>query len=535
MSDNHETPKVTKSPKIRKCKVISILKNIFHSIQTKPKSMVFISDTVLTIVLAMVFMVSGILLFEFNLFTTLMRMRMLMTPGLPPYDLWKQVSPKIYCKVYLFNVTNHVSFLNGTDKKMQVEEIGPIIYREHLEHNDVVFHENNSTLSYTAKRYLEFIPELNEPGILNRTVIVPNIVLLGMATRVAHAFTFKIPFNLLSTKDKVFRTMTIQDYFWNFTTPALDTVKSYASFLLPLDNGGALHTIYMSNNDRYNVNIGPKTSFEQFFRINRMNGRTTVPGYKPEKGDCNATLVNSTEGAIYSNMMDHNSVVVYWRKAVCRPIPLHFHNEVEIDSMNAFKFQTSDDWYDRLEDPEEDCYKGKDSDLPNGLSDASKCYGDLPVAMSSPHFFGRNGRWDEQFIGFKPNETRHRSYAIIDPISGISLDQRARSQSNMVMPTLVGFREEINRFSKFVVPLVWIEYHMPKLTPEILSLMYFGANVLPVLAYVLPVLFVFLGILCSYFAIIRLSPNLLKNYSKYWTKEKSYYMGKAKPQNRGKL
>lgn len=83
---------------------------------------------------------------------------------------------------------------------------------------------------------------------------------------------------------------------------------------------------------------------------------------------------------------------------------------------------------------------------------------DLPVAMSSPHFYGRQGIWNNQFEGFTPNEEDHRSYAIIEPISGISLDQRARSQSNMVLPKLLGFRQEINRFSEFVIPLVWIEY-----------------------------------------------------------------------------
>lgn len=78
--------------------------------------------------------------------------------------------------------------------------------------------------------------------------------------------------------------------------------------------------------------------------------------------------------------------------------------------------------------------------------------------MSSPHFLGRHGRWDDQLEGFSPNEEAHKSYAIIDPVSGISLDQRARSQSNMVLPRLMGFREEINRFSQFIVPLVWMEY-----------------------------------------------------------------------------
>ena len=50
------------------------------------------------------------------------------------------------------------------------------IFREKLKHYNIKFHEN-STMSYTAKRYLIFLPEENTIDF-NATVITPNVALL---------------------------------------------------------------------------------------------------------------------------------------------------------------------------------------------------------------------------------------------------------------------------------------------------------------------------------------------------------------------
>lgn len=100
-----------------------------------------------------------------------------MRPGFPPFDLWVVPSPEVRLSVYIFSVENPDAFLNGTDDKLRLIEIGPIVYREHLHHKNVVFHDN-STLSYTAARRVEFLEDQNEPGILDRRIYVPNFVLL---------------------------------------------------------------------------------------------------------------------------------------------------------------------------------------------------------------------------------------------------------------------------------------------------------------------------------------------------------------------
>lgn len=121
--------------------------------------------------------ICGILLLKYSLYDLLMQDRLLMRPGLPAYEFWKNPEPEVIVRLYVFNITNADEFLSGIDSKIKLAEVGPIVYREILRHTDVVFNEN-STLSYTATKTLVYKEESNKPGILNETVIVPNMAAL---------------------------------------------------------------------------------------------------------------------------------------------------------------------------------------------------------------------------------------------------------------------------------------------------------------------------------------------------------------------
>lgn len=120
---------------------------------------------------------AGIITITFPIYDLVLEERLKMQPGLPSYEQWVIPQPEVQLRVFIFEAENPNEFLNGTHEKLRLTEIGPIVYREHLHHKDVVFHEN-STLSYTAARRIEFLEDQNEPGILNRTILVPNFVVL---------------------------------------------------------------------------------------------------------------------------------------------------------------------------------------------------------------------------------------------------------------------------------------------------------------------------------------------------------------------
>lgn len=136
-----------------------------------------LQGTITTILIGLLLFAWGLVTIVLPIYEFVLVERLRMQPGLPPFEEWVKPSPEVLLSVYIFSVENPYTFLNGTDEKLKLIEIGPIVYKEHLHHQNVEFHEN-STLSYTAHRTLEFLEDRNEPDILNRVILVPNFVLL---------------------------------------------------------------------------------------------------------------------------------------------------------------------------------------------------------------------------------------------------------------------------------------------------------------------------------------------------------------------
>lgn len=201
------------------------------------------------------FLVLGILSTQFSLLELTLDERARMRPDLPPYDMWVQPPPVVRMSMHIFAVANADAFLDGRDAKLHMQEIGPIVYREHLRHENVTRHAENSTLSYTAVRWLEFLADENEPGILNRTIMVPNFALLSAASLFSEAsFLSKLAFKALkiSTGDTAFINITVYDYLWNYRSKLVQRASQLVPFMVPVDNAGILAIVslrlgYMSD------------------------------------------------------------------------------------------------------------------------------------------------------------------------------------------------------------------------------------------------------------------------------------------------
>lgn len=122
------------------------------------------------------------------------------------------------------------------------------------------------------------------------------------------------------------------------------------------------------------MRIGPKYRRNDFFTITSVNGDSVVPGFNTKYGDCNASIVGSSEGALYKTELTEKSVLWYWRKALCRQVPLYFEKKVQKGPFLANKYVLRENVFDRSEDLDDDCYKGFNEVLPDGISDLSKCF-----------------------------------------------------------------------------------------------------------------------------------------------------------------
>lgn len=153
------------------------------------------------------------------------------------------------------------------------------------------------------------------------------------------------------------------------------------------------------------------------------------------------------------------------------------------------------------------------------MDDESYCnmvhFEDMPFAASNPHFYGRYpNTLTSKLDGLHPNKDIHKSYIIVEPTLGVPIDQCARSQSNVIIPNLIEFGPEFERFSEMALPTFWIEYvcieikklrpimfslfvftfqHQKELTTKINVLMVFTIQVLPILQYVITLLLIIFG------------------------------------------
>ena len=90
--------------------------------------------------------------------------QLVVSPDSDIFSLWRHPPVNPEMKIYLFNLTNVEAWLNGSDAKLRVEEVGPWVYRETWMKKNITFHEYVDPMTPDPK-YHE-VPT-NLPTILN--------------------------------------------------------------------------------------------------------------------------------------------------------------------------------------------------------------------------------------------------------------------------------------------------------------------------------------------------------------------------------
>ncbi|VVC37650.1 Hypothetical protein CINCED_3A019407 [Cinara cedri] len=365
---------------------------------------------------ALVLFLVGSITIMYTPFDILMNERLKMVRGLPAYEWWKNPPDEVLLRVYLFNVTNSKRFEEGIDSTLELNEIGPLVFRELLRHSDVRFNDNG-TMTYVATRTAVFLPEMTNIN-LNDNLILPNYAALGIASYLwdASSFTkygFKLMLNILDTQ--MFIETSINNCLWNLTDPLVKKAKTMMPGLVPEENMGILYQIYNKFTDEVTVFMGPENG-ERFFTVDQYHGKPSLGIWEDPKCD---SLQGATEGVTYHQFVSKNDTLKYLRKTMCRVTPLKYKNEVTKSGMTMYKFILPHNVFAHPQtDPSlEDCFHNpKSTSLLSGLSDVSPCYYDFPIAASFPHFLNGDQALMKSISGLNPSEEKHGSYLIVEPV-----------------------------------------------------------------------------------------------------------------------
>ncbi|CAH2101904.1 unnamed protein product [Euphydryas editha] len=462
------------------------------------------SDSVGQVVWGVILITSSIGGFIFPPLDMMLWERLNMRPGFPPYDWWAVPPDEVKMRAHIFNITNHERFLSGLDSKINVQEIGPIVYLEKLKHYNMKFNEN-STLTYTAQRYLIYLPDDNTID-LNQTIIVPNLALLGILSYLHNANYFvRAGFKILiNTHDsQFFVKRTIYEYLWDNKEPILETSRHLAPGMVPSTNMGMLAQIYADFTDEVTVKIGPQWGHKNFFKIEKVRGLPHITGYDPNT--CPDTLAGATEGVLYHQHLSKNESLLYFRKTVCKLMPLYYKKEDLMYGVQVYRYNLPENVFDRVNGT--DCY-ASEVPLPDGISDTSKCYYGFPMVASFPHFYTGSPPRDTYVTGFKPDPIKHSSFVYVEPQTGLPTKAVARMQCNLRIHDLSGYyTSNFNKFSNLILPIGWIEYNQEGLPAKVRYMLYFMLIILPPLAIVI---FSLTSIIGTYLILKQIYRNKIK-------------------------
>ncbi|EZA62097.1 hypothetical protein DMN91_007879 [Ooceraea biroi] len=419
-----------------------------------------------------------------------------MTPHSMLFSVWKKPPLDIYLNVYIFNITNPVEFLSGKEK-LKVEEIGPYVYQEFIENNNVTFNDNG-TLTYIPKRSVIFLPELSISDPKKDMVRVPNVPVLGVLSALQDAgFLVNYPLiqlaNMMNAKPIL--NISVYDYLWGYEDSLVKLAGGLVPNFINFQKFGLLDRMYDEGENivtiilRKNANMTDEKG--RYLSIDKYNGSPGLSqwGYGEEEGNemqertsvCNK-IQGATEGIIFPSHVNKQAVFRVFRKAFCRALPIKFKKEVLTqEGLPGYLYTLADDFADPPDqNPDNECYCRKmKTCLKKGLSNLTPCYYNIPVAVSLPHFLDADPSLLEDVVGLQPDPEKHASYAILQQTFGVPIYVRSRMQTNLIVQHL-RYSPKMAAFSGITVPLFWFDMNTPSLPTNLYIILKLTLQILPV-------------------------------------------------------
>uniref|UniRef100_A0A336M449 CSON002530 protein n=1 Tax=Culicoides sonorensis TaxID=179676 RepID=A0A336M449_CULSO len=462
--------------------------------------------------------------------------------GTYAFKLFKTPPLDVFVSVYVFNITNGDRFLSGLDDKLDVEELGPYVYREVLTHRNLTFNDND-TLSYIPHREVIFMPDKSIGDPNDHIITALNIPMLGLST-LAHDLSFfaalAVSTLVKTTSSNPLLQLTVKDYLWGYDDPLISLASTVVPTIIPFKKLGLLDRMFddgvnivtinlpkrvkklreleriaeesrtaklVQDEETTTVNSGlrnifsilgdneyndgtpktihaeePKEMFSPLIRdysIDMWNGSPGLHhwGWTNNEDDaptqntgCN-TLRGNYDGTLFPRNISKNEVFKYYRKCFCRTLPIEFTHEGMLDGVEAYWFKLADHAFEsKYDDPETACFCKKKQCMKKGLGNITPCYWNIPVAVSLPHFYNADPSLLKGVNGLTPDEEKHGSIIALQPNLGIPMKVRSPIQINLVMGG-TRFNSRIEKFQNTVLPLIWAEIRVDRLSDELIFLL----------------------------------------------------------------
>ncbi|XP_055922794.1 lysosome membrane protein 2 [Eupeodes corollae] len=454
---------------------------------------------------------TSILVIVFNPVQMVADNKLTMSEGTFLYKLWQKPPLDVFIKVFMFNVTNYDRFVRGLDKKLKLEEVGPYVYQEYLEHHNATFNANN-TLSYNPLRRVKFIREQSIGDPKTDMIVSPNIPYMGItaaASSISMFMAFAVRTLVRQFDAKVMLKVSVDEYLWGYEDPLVKIASKLVPSVINFQKFGLLDRMFDEGTNLVTINLPRKpgskieptttetekddaadrnSEFDNFkplsrdFSIDNWNGLRGLSQWGYHEGSSNTacnTLKGSFDGTLFPKTMTQGDTFRVYRKAFCRTLPVIYSHPGSLDGVDAYFFKLAEYAFDtNISDPETACFCKDRMCLKRGLGRITPCYYNIPSAISFPHFFNADPSLIGNIDGLNPDVKKHGSEIVIQPQLGVPMRAFTRFQVNLLMGD-ISFNSEMSAFKNMVLPIFWLEIGVEKLTPELILLLQLLFNVFP--------------------------------------------------------
>lgn len=177
-------------------------------------------------------------------------------PGTLLHRLWLLPPLDVYINVYMFNYTNVDEFTSGRASKLQLQEVGPYVYKEVLSNHNVTYNESNNTITYSPKREYVFAPErsVGDPKI--DRIRAPNIPLMGVTTLASSLSMFAALGLSAITRQlnsQPMLEMSVHDYMWGYEDHLVELASRFVPNWIDFSSFGIMEKVRSYNNCLKNI------------------------------------------------------------------------------------------------------------------------------------------------------------------------------------------------------------------------------------------------------------------------------------------
>ncbi|XP_013187176.1 protein peste [Amyelois transitella] len=388
------------------------------------------------------------------IFDSILQSQLALIPGSRSYQIWLAPSVPLYFEIYLFNWTNSETF--PIDKPHLVQT-GPYRFREHREHVNVTWNQEEHTLGYRTFRSWVF-DETSE-GNLDDIITTVDVITASAVHRERpnqshfEQYMFSLFLKNTFTGHRVPVTRTARELLFEGYSDWLLTLAQ----VMPDDSGAPkldkFGWFYQRNNSLETEGYMEVTTGEVSGtlpgQIVRWNHEDHLVYYE---GQC-SRLSGSVGEFLPRNLSEHSELTMFLPD-LCRTVVLPYLHSGQVLGLNYHKFGMSASSFDNsTASSDNSCFCNGPCEW-GGVMNVSACRFNSPSFVTLPHFLHADPRLKELVTGLEPDPEKHTFYFAVEPRLGVPVDVAARFQINIYLEPDNGLYLNV---PKMLFPVFWIQ------------------------------------------------------------------------------